>query len=62
MTLENENLPVKFVKFNKYKHKSYKWITAGILQSIKYRDKLFEKLHNTDRSSHLYLPLKQRLS
>ena len=37
-------LPVKKVKFNKYKHKSTPWITFGIIKSIKYRDKLYKQL------------------
>ena len=38
------HLPTTTVKFNKYKHKKSPWITLGILQSIKYRDKLYSKL------------------
>ena len=60
--LKNKHLPFKFVKFNKYKHKSNKWITAGVLRSIKYREKLYKALQNTDRTSHLYFPLKQKLN
>ncbi len=33
-------MPIKLVKFNKYKHKISPWITRGILQSIHYRDTL----------------------
>ena len=60
--LKNKHLPFKFVKFNKYKHKSNKWITAGVLRSIKCRDKLYKALQNTDRTSHMYFPLKQKLN
>ena len=60
--LKNKHLPFKFVKFNIYKHKSNKWITAGVLRSIKYRDKLYKALQNTDRTSHLYFTLKQKLN
>lgn len=35
--------PIKEVKFNKYKHKVSPWITFGILNSIKFRDKLYIK-------------------
>ena len=31
-----------------------------MLWSIKYRDKSYKELYNTDRSSHLYLPLNQK--
>ena len=50
-------MPFKFVKFNKYKHKDNEWIKAEVLRSIKYRDKLYKNLQNTDRSSHLYPPI-----
>ena len=33
--------PIKEAKFNKYKHKISPWITMGILNSIKYRDRLY---------------------
>ena len=35
--------PVKEVKFNKYKHKVSPWITFGILNSMKFRDRLYMK-------------------
>ena len=38
----------KFVKFNKYKHKKSKWITYGILKSIRFRDNLYKKLKLTN--------------
>ena len=50
----DKHLPVKFVKYNKYKHKRTKWITHGIIKSIKYRDKLYKKLHNTPLYSTEY--------
>ena len=37
-----------FVKFNKYKHKKSKWITYGIIKSIRFRDKLYKKLKLTN--------------
>ena len=60
MYLENKYLPFKFVKFNRYEYKVNKWITVGVLWSIKYRGKLNKALHNTGRTSHLYFPLKQK--
>ena len=38
----------KFVKFNKYKHKKSKWITYGILKSIRFRDNLYKKIENNE--------------
>ena len=37
-------IPVKTVRFNKHKHNLNPWITNDIRQSIKYRDKLHQKL------------------
>ena len=42
-----KHLPVKEVRYNRHKHKKSKWITIGLLNSIKYRDKLYKKLHCT---------------
>ena len=39
-------LTVRKIKFNKYKHKKNKWITRGILKSIK-----FNRFHNILRQS-----------
>ena len=36
--------PIKTKRFNKYKHKLNPWMTAGILRSIKFRDKLYKSL------------------
>ena len=33
--------PNKYVKFHKHRHKKNKWITFGILRSIKFRDKMY---------------------
>ena len=41
---KDKHFPEKTVRFNKYKHKVNKWITAGILHSIQYRDNLYKKL------------------
>ena len=38
----DKHMPLKNVKFNKYKHKKSGWITDGILISLKYRDKLYK--------------------
>ena len=35
-------MPLKNIKFNRYKHKKSGWITDGILISLKYRDKLYK--------------------
>ena len=43
----------KTVKFNQYKHKKSKWITHGVIKSIKYRDQLY-KLKMAPHSSIAY--------
>ena len=50
----DKHLKTKTVCYNKHKHKKSKWITQGILQSIRYRDKLYSKLHKTPINSHEY--------
>jgi len=48
----NRHMPTKKVRFNKYKHKNSKWITYGIMNSLKHRDTLYSNFlsipHNTD--------------
>ena len=61
-TAINTHLPTKVVKFNKYKHKKNKWITFGIIKSIKERDKLHKNLKSTDRLSGNYNTLKNHLA
>ena len=50
-------LPSKRVRFNKYKHKKNNWITAALIKSIHFRDKLYHKLkitRKTDTNYSLY--------
>lgn len=41
--LKEKHFPVKKDNFNKYRHKKNMWITRGIMNSIKFRDKLYKK-------------------
>ena len=41
---KSKHLPIKRIKFNKYKHKKCRWITNGILKSIKPKDIIYKKL------------------
>jgi hypothetical protein len=50
----DSHLPLKTVKFNKYKHKSHPWITGGLLKSLCTKDKLYSKL-NTHKNIPDYL-------
>ena len=50
------------VNFNKYRHKKNMWITRGIMNSIKFRDKLYKKLKSTPVNSTLYDTFRINLS
>ena len=41
--MKDKHLPYKFEKFNKHKHKNNKWISLGIIRSIKTRDMMYLK-------------------
>ena len=51
----NKHLPIKEVRYNRNRHKKSRWITTGIVNSIRYRNNLYKKLHSTPRSSTEYL-------
>ena len=55
-------MPSKSVKYNKHKHKNNKWITPGLIKSITFRDKLYQKLKSTPQSTSLYDQLKINLN
>ena len=52
--LYDKHFPNKLVKFKKYKHKKSTWITVGILNSIKYKDKLYRNLKQTAQNDTSY--------
>ena len=58
---KEKHLTPKKVKFNHYKHKKNPWITKGILNSIKFRDKLYKKTRLTDLGSIKYETLHENL-
>ena len=58
----NKYIPLKKVKFNKYKHKRTRWITFGILKSIKFRDNLFKCLKQTLPNTLNYQNIKNNLT
>ena len=41
---KSKHLPLKKIKFNKYKHKKCRWITNGISKSIKTKDIIYKML------------------
>ncbi len=59
---KNKHMPCNLIKFNKYKHKKSKWITQGLLKSIRSRDKLYTRLKtlqpNTIEHNALLINLK----
>ena len=59
--VKSKFIPNRLVKFNKHRHKKNKWITNGILRSIKYRDNLHMKLRRLDRDTYEYATLKTNI-
>ena len=55
-------MPDKMVKFHKHRHKKSKWITYGIVRSIKIRDNLHMKLRKLNRNTYEYAVLKNNIS
>jgi len=62
MQLKDKHLPIKYVKFNRHKHKKAKWITKGLIKSIKYRDRLYRDLHTTLSTSDAFQRKKTNLA
>ena len=62
LTNMNKYLPSKLVRFHKHKHKKTKWITNGLLHSIKFRDKLFKKLMMAPPNSQQHFTLKTNIN
>ena len=52
--------PVK-TKLNHYKHKKNPWISMGIINSIKFRDKMYKRLILTNYDSPMYETLEKNL-
>ena len=61
MKLKERHLPVKYIKYNRHKHKRNKWTTNGIIRSIRYRDNMYKVLKQTDPTSSPYEEAKGRL-
>lgn len=56
-----KHLPIKTVKFNKYKHKKSDWITNALIRSIKFRDALYKKVKCLTPDSQEYFDCKTNL-
>ena len=48
-------------KLNHYKHKRNPWISMGIINSIKFRDKMYKRLRLTNCDSPMYETLEKNL-
>ena len=59
-TKEKHLKPVK-TKLNHYKHKKNPWISMGIINSIKFRDKMYKRLRLTNYDSPMYETLEKYL-
>ena len=51
---QNKHIPIKVVKFHKYRHNKSNWITKGLLRAIKYRNKRYKqvKMPHPDSAEH----------
>ena len=53
--------PTNYVKFHKHQYKKNKWITFGIIRSIKFRDKKYVRCKQCLQNSEEYPVLKNNL-
>jgi hypothetical protein len=60
--LYDKHFPIKMKKYHKHKYKGNKWVTSGIIISIKRRDQLYKHLKMTDRDSPEFDMKKQELA
>ena len=59
--IKSTHLPYKLEKFHRHKHTKNKWITYGILRSIRFRYELYVKLKWCRNESVGYWSLKSNL-
>ena len=62
LNAKSKHLAPKTVKFKKHKHKLSQWMTYGILNSIKYRDKMILKLKALSAGTDLHDRLSANLN
>ena len=62
LDVKNKHFPKTFVKLRKHKHKINKWITYGIIRSIKTRDAMHLTLKRTSPHAAEYPQLKHNIS
>ena len=61
LRIKEKNMPMKTVRFDKYKHNMTKWVTTGIIKSIRFRDKLYRQSKSHPVNSQEYYTLKTNL-
>ena len=59
--MKGKHLPFKFEKYHKHKHKNNKWISFGIIRSIKTRDAMYLKFTRCNHHHVEYNTLKNNL-
>ena len=59
--MKSKHLPYKLEKFHRHKHKKNKWITYGVLRSIRFRDESNVKVKRCRNDSAEYWSLKNNL-
>ena len=59
--MKKKHLPYKFEKFHRHKHKINKWISFGIIRSIKTRDEMYLKFKRCNQQNVEYDTLKNNL-
>ena len=59
--MKDKHLAYKFEKFYKHKHKSNKWISFGIIRSVKTRDAMYLKFKCCNKQNSEYNTLKNNL-
>ena len=59
--MKKKHLPYKFEKIHKHKHKNNKWISFGIIRSIKTRDEMYLKFKRCNQQHVEYDTLKNNL-
>jgi hypothetical protein len=62
LKLYDKHFPIKLKKHHKHKYKCNKWITSGIIKSIKKRDKMYKCLKMTNQDSPEFNIRKQELA
>ena len=54
LSAKEKHLKPAKTKLNHYKHKKNPWISMGIINSIKFRDKMYKRLRLTNCNSPMY--------